>query len=111
MESDHTRLGEFFCFGNYDRGDRFGFNTLGELVDGDEEMCKTTRRSLQRADHVETPDCKWPSDGDSLHLLRWDVYLLSKILASLAFADNFVCVCDSSQPEETMLISLADQCS
>src|SRR6266540_5306824 len=65
-ESDHNVLEEFLRFGNCDHSDRFGFNPLGELVDGDEEMCKTTRHSLQRASHVETLDCKQPSDQDGL---------------------------------------------
>src|SRR5438105_4106398 len=69
-KSDHNVLEEFLCFGSCDRGDRFGFNPLGELVDGNEVMCITTRRSLQGADHVETLDCKQPSDRDSLQLLR-----------------------------------------
>src|SRR6266508_2453696 len=105
-ESDHNVLEEFLCFGSCDRGDRFGFNPLGEFVDGDEEVCKTTRRSLQWADHVETPDCKWPSDRDSLQFLHQHVYLPSKILASLTFADELVCVCDSGRPEESLPISL-----
>src|SRR6266540_6935899 len=56
--SDNNILEEFLCFGSCDRGDRFGFNPFGEFVIGDKEMCKTTRCSLQRADHVKTPDCK-----------------------------------------------------
>src|SRR5438105_12693827 len=98
-ESDHNALEEFLCFSSCDRGDMFGFNPLGEFVDGDEEMCKTTRRFLQRADHDETPDCKRPIDRDSLQLLRRHVYLPGKILASLAFADDFVCIDNSSRPE------------
>src|SRR6266542_1638015 len=50
----------------------------------------------------KTPDCKQPSDRDSLQLLRRHVYLLGKILASLAFVDDFVCVCNSSQLEEIL---------
>src|SRR5438105_15337415 len=46
-ESDHNILEEFLCFSGYDHGDRFGFDPLGELVDGDEEVCVTIRRSLQ----------------------------------------------------------------
>ena len=80
-KSDHNVLEEFLCFGSYDRGDKFSFNPLGEFVDGEEEVCKTTGRSLQRADHVETLDCKRPSDRDSLQFLRRHVYLPSKILA------------------------------
>ena len=82
-ESDHNILEELLGLGGCDRGDGFGFNPLGELIDGDEEVCETIRHSLQGADHVETPDCKRPSDQDGLQLLRWHVYLPSKILASL----------------------------
>ena len=106
-ESDHNVLEEFLCFGSCDRGNRYGFNPLGEFVYGDKEMCKTTRRSLQRADHIETLDCKRLSDRDSLQFLHSHVYLPSKILTSLTFADEFVCICDSGWPEESLLISLA----
>ena len=44
-EFDHNILEEFLCFGSYDPGNRFDFNPLGEFVDGDEEMGKTTQRS------------------------------------------------------------------
>src|SRR5205814_1469567 len=88
-ESDHNVLEEFLRFGSCDHGDRFGFNPLGEFVDGDEEMYKTARCSLQRADHIENPDCKRPSDQDSLQLLHRHVYLSCKILASLASVDDF----------------------
>src|SRR5207237_9228300 len=46
-EFDYNVLEEFLCLGSCDLGDRFGFNPLGELVDGDEEVCVTTQRSLQ----------------------------------------------------------------
>src|SRR6266508_1170170 len=96
--------------------DRFGFNPLGEFVNGNEEVRITTRCSLQGADHVVTLDCKRPSDRDGLQLLHRHVYLPSKILASLTFADELVDICDSSRPDnsrpkETLPISLADQCS
>src|SRR5207244_3906878 len=98
-------LEEFLCLGSCDRGYRFGFDPLGEFVDGDEEMSITTRCSLQGADHVETPDCKWPSDQDSLQLLHRHVYLPSKILTSLTFADELICICDSGRPKESLPIS------
>ena len=37
-ESNHNALEELFGLGSYDRGNRFGFNQLGELVDGNEEV-------------------------------------------------------------------------
>src|SRR5438045_9671615 len=110
-ESDHNVLEEFLGLGGCDRGDRFGFDPLGEFVDGDEEVCVTTRRSLQGPDHVEAPDCKRPSDWDGLQFLRWHVYLPSKILASFTFEDELVCIRDSGWPKETLPYSLADQCS
>src|SRR6266540_3355450 len=38
------------------------------------------------------------------------MYLPSKKLTSLTFADEFVCICDSGRPEESLPISLAYQC-
>src|SRR6266508_2304384 len=73
-EPDHNVLEEFLCFSSCDRGDRFGFDPLGEFVNGDEEVCVTTGHFLQGADHVETPDRKRPSDRDGLQFLRWHVY-------------------------------------
>ena len=110
-ESDHNVLEEFLSLGGCDRGDRFGFNPLGEFVDGDEEMCLTTRRSLQGGDHVEAPDYERPSDWDGLQFLCWHVYLPTEKLTSLTFADEVVHICDSSRPEESLPISFADQCS
>ena len=109
-ESDHNILEEFPGLSGCDCGDRFGFNLLGEFVDCDEEVCITTQRSLQGADHVKTLDCKRPSDRDSQQLLHRHVYLPSKILASFTFADEFVCIYYSGRPKETLPISLADQC-
>ena len=101
---------EFLCFSGCDRGDRFGFDPLGEFVDGDEEVRVTTRFSLQGANHVEAPDCERPSDWDSLQFLRQHVYLPSEVLAAFTFADEFVGVYDSGWPKETLPVSLADQC-
>ena len=110
-KSDHNVLEEFLCLSSCDRGDKFGFDPLGEFVDGDEEVCVTTGRSLQGADHVEAPDCERPSDWNCLQFLRWHVYLPSEVLASFTFADEFVSICDSGWPKETLPVSLAGQCS
>src|SRR5438876_6647140 len=110
-ESDHNVLEEFLGLGCCDRGDRFGFDPLDEFVDGDEEVCVTVRRSLQRADHVEAPDCERSSDWNGLQFLHRHVYLPCKILASFTFANDLVCICDSGRPKETLPISLSDQCS
>ena len=99
---------KFFGLGGCDRGDGFGFDPLGEFVDGDEEVCVTTGRFLQGADHVETPDRKGLGDWDGLQFLRWHVYLPSEVLASFAFADEFVSVCDSGWPKESLSVSLAN---
>lgn len=45
-KSDHDVLEQFLCFSHCDHGYRFGFNPLSEFVDGDEEVCVTTRRFL-----------------------------------------------------------------
>src|SRR6266511_3212549 len=110
-KSDHNILEKFLGLGGCDRGDGFGFNPLGEFVDGDEEVCVTAERSLQGTDHVEAPDCERPSDWDGLQFLRWHVYLPSEILASFTFADEYIGICDSGWPKETLPVSLADQCS
>src|SRR5438132_12914846 len=68
-ESDHNIMEEFLVLGGYDRGDGFGFEPLGEFIDGDEEVCVTTGCSLQGADHVEAPDYERPGDWDGLQFL------------------------------------------
>src|SRR6266508_2932303 len=110
-ESDHNVLEEFLGLGGCDRGDGFGFDPLGEFVDGDEEVYVTTRRSLQGADHVEAPDCERPSDWNCLQFLRHHVYLPSEVQASFTFANEFISIYDSGWPKETLPVSLADQCS
>ena len=46
-KSNHNILEELFRLSSYNLGYRLGLNPLGELVNGDEKVCKTTRRFLQ----------------------------------------------------------------
>src|SRR5438132_9342611 len=84
---------------------------LVNLSKATKEVCVTTGRFLQGADHVETPDRKGPSDRDGLQFLRWHVYLPSEILASFTFADEFISICDSGWPKEPLPVGLSYQCS
>jgi hypothetical protein len=43
----------------------------------------TTRGLLERLDHVETPNHKWPGKGDTLKGLHWQVGLASIELTPL----------------------------
>ena len=110
-KSDHDVLEELFGLPGCDLGYRFGFNPLGELVDGDEEMCKTTRRRLEGSDHVESPCIEGPGDRGRLKLLRRHVYLPSEVLTSLTCVDDGVRVGNCGWPEETLPIDFAYQSS
>ena len=46
--------------------DRLGFDPFGEFVDRHKQMSETTSAGLERSNHVQPPDCKWPDEWDSL---------------------------------------------
>ena len=51
---------ELDCFLCSSRDERFIFNPLGELVEGDIYIPETTWRWLERPDHIQSPACKRP---------------------------------------------------
>ena len=57
---------ELDCFLCSSRDERFIFNPLGELVNGDIHVPETTWCWLKRPDHVQSPACKGPGSRDGL---------------------------------------------
>jgi hypothetical protein len=51
--------------------DRFHLNPPCEFVHCDKKVGKAARGFFERPDHVETPDRKWPGEGDGLKHLCW----------------------------------------
>jgi len=67
-----------------DVGDGSSFDPLRELVDGHQQVCVPTCCPLERTYEVEAPYCEWPSDGDHLQSMGWEVGLLGAELAPMA---------------------------
>ena len=59
----------------------FGLDLLGELVHCYQQVREATRPGPKGADHVESPDSEWPSEGDSLQGVRRLVQLVRVELA------------------------------
>ena len=108
-ESDHYVLEELFGLPGCDLGDRFGFNPLGELVDGDEEMSESSWRGLEWSDHVESPGGERPADRNGLEYLCRQVYLPGEELAALAGVHDGVGVRDRGWPEEALSIGFSNE--
>ena len=57
---------ELDCFLCSSRDKRFILDPLGELVDGDVYVPKTTWRWLERPNHIQSPACEGPGSWDGL---------------------------------------------
>ena len=67
--------------------DGFHLHPLGELVHCDKQVSQATSCRLEWSYHAQTPDCKWPGDGDSLECGSWLKRLGTENLAPLALLD------------------------
>ena len=79
------QLSCLFCYG-LDKG--FVFNPLGEHVDADIDLVKSSWRGLERPDHIQSPACKGPRRKNHLQGLGRDVDFLSKKLTILTPANE-----------------------
>jgi hypothetical protein len=57
---------EYYGLFRPDAGDRMGLNPLGKLINGNEQVGEATSCPLQGSDQVESPNGKWPCDGNRL---------------------------------------------
>ena len=74
---------ELDCFLYSSRDERFILDPLGELVDGDVYIPKTTLRWLERPNHIQSLASEGPGSWDGLQLLCRHVYLLGKNIGIL----------------------------
>jgi hypothetical protein len=77
-------------------------DTLGEFVDGDQQVRVAPECLLQGADEVQTPHSKRPGDGYGLQSLSGQVGLPCVELTPLACADNSSGVGHRGRPVETL---------
>ena len=63
MDDIFEELDCFLCSSRYEW---FILDPLGELVDGDVYILKTTWHWFERSDHVQSPACKGPGSWDGL---------------------------------------------
>ena len=107
-ESMDNVFKELDCFLCGSRDKRFVLDPLGEFVDGDIDIPKTTWRWLERPDHIQSPACKRPGSWDGLQFLCWHVYLLGEKLTSFTMSNEVFCVGDGRRPVKTSSESFAD---
>jgi hypothetical protein len=84
------------------RSYKFGLNPLGELVNHDKQVIKAPEGRREFPDEVESPNGEGPHDWDCLEFLRGDVFLLGKILTSLASPHNMLCVLNRGGPIKSL---------
>ena len=83
---------EFDRLFRVDVGDGFSLYPLGELIDCYEKVSEAAQAFFEGSYHVEAPDREWPSDGDGLKLLCWQMSFPSVELASLTPTDDLLCI-------------------
>ena len=84
--------GKLDCLFQADIGDGLRLYPLGKLVHRYEQVSDAARGLFEGSDHVEAPDREWPGDGDGLELLCRQMSSPSIELASLAPADDILCI-------------------
>ena len=102
---------ELNCLLCSSRDERFIFNPLGELVNGDIHVSETIWCWLERPDHVQSPACKGLGSWDGLQLLRRYMYLPSEELSSFTTSNEIFCISDGCGPIKTSSESFANQVS
>jgi len=102
---------EFNCLLCSGQNKRLVFDPLGELVNDNIYIPKTTWRRLERSDYVQSPACKRLGSWDGLQFLCRHVYLRGKKLASFTTSDKVFSIGDGRGPVKTSLESFADQVS
>ena len=102
---------ELNCLLCSSRDERFIFNPLGELVNGDIHVPETTWCWFERADHVQSPACEGLGSWDGLQFLCRHMYLPGEKLASFTTSDEVFYVSDGHGPVKTSSKSFADQVS
>ena len=108
MDDIFEELDCLLCSG---RNKRLVFDPLGELVNGDVYVRKTTWRRLERPDHVQSPACKRPRSWDGLQFLRRHVYFLGEKWTAFTMSDMVFYIGDGRGPIKTCSESFADQVS
>ena len=65
-ESVYDVLKELDCFFSSSCDEWFVLDPLGEFIDGDLDIPESTRRWLERPDHIQSPACERPGSWDGL---------------------------------------------
>ena len=94
-----------------DHGDQPRLYPLSKVVYGNRQVRIALGPSLERSDHIEPLDRKWPHDGDCLECLGRQVGLLSVVLTPFAGAHNLFSVGYCGWPVESLSEHISDQAS
>ena len=76
------------CFLRCSLDQGFVIDPFGEFVNADVDPAETSRRGLERLDHIQSLACKGPRCRDRLQDLSWDVDLFGEKLAVLTSANE-----------------------
>ena len=68
--------------------DWLGLYPLGELIHSDKQMSHAATGCLEWPHHIQTPNSKGPSNGNSLECKSWQAWVRAESLASLALLDQ-----------------------
>jgi hypothetical protein len=82
---------------------------LGELINGDQQVCVASERLSQGPDNVQPPHGKRPRDGDRLEGVRWEIGLAGVELAPFTGAHVLAGVRNRSRPVEALAECVADK--
>ena len=87
MRDDRIRLDEFDGCWAIQLLYWLGFNPFRELVDGYQQMGHAAAGLSQGADHIQSPDGKWPGDGDCSECCSRRMLLRYESLTAVAEPD------------------------
>src|SRR5215216_984237 len=88
---------------------RISLNPFSELVNSHQQVGLFILGSFERPNHIQPPDCKWPSNRNHPQLLSWHMSSSGKFLTTITFANEIFSIIVSRQPIKAMTKSLSHQ--
>ena len=98
-----------FVSSNCDNG--FSFDPFRELINSHKKVSKSSSSPFERTNQVEPPDHERPGKRNNLQLLSRQMNLSSKKLTTFTRSHNFLGIGHGCVLEETLSVSLANDCS
>src|ERR1041385_6676284 len=108
-EPMYDALNKADCSGRVEGLDRFCFYPFCELVDRDQNVGETMLARSEWSDHIQSPYCKWPGEGDCLQLGGWFAGLVGVKLTAFTVVYDVPSIAEGFRPEETSSESFCHQ--